>query len=150
MTQLIAGYDDLLRAVRRTRRRWRLKVALRGLIILLLAGFAALAASIWGLNYFLYSDRAVDIFRVLMWIALVAMIVRFLVLPLSRRVGDEQVALYIEEHEPSLQEKLLSAIEFAKRGEETGEKELSAASPELVQKLIESAILDCQAIDYGS
>ena len=39
-----------------------------------------------------------------------------LVRPLRRRVTDEQVALYLEEHEPSLQATLLSAVEATRAG----------------------------------
>jgi hypothetical protein len=36
--------------------------------------------------------------------------------PLRRKVSDEQVALYLEEHEPALQATLLSAVSRAATG----------------------------------
>ena len=60
----------------------------------------------------------------------------FLVRPLRWRVTDEQVALYLEEHEPSLQATLISAIEASRRGE-------TPLSPALVQRLVEQAIEAC-------
>ena len=149
-THLAASYEDLLHAISATRRRWRMKIFLRGLAILMASGFAAFALSVWGMNYFLYADGAVTTFRILTWVALAAIVLRFLVLPLSRKVVDEQVALYIEEHEPSLQEELVSALEFAHKGLDGSEEERSGTSPRLVEKLLESAMLNCQAIDYGS
>ena len=35
----------------------------------------------------------------------------FFVRPLMRQASDEQVALYLEEHEPSLQAAIISAVE---------------------------------------
>ena len=44
----------------------------------------------------------------------------FLVRPLLRRVSDEAVALYLEEHEPSLEAAVLSALEARGEGGESG------------------------------
>ena len=60
----------------------------------------------------------------------------FLFKPLRHRVTDEQVALYLEEHEPSLQAMLISAVEASRRGE-------TPLSPALVQRLVEQAIQAC-------
>ena len=60
----------------------------------------------------------------------------FLVRPLRRRVTDEQVALYLEEHEPSLQATLVSAVEASREG----------ADPEsavLIRRLVEQALEAC-------
>ena len=105
-------YDELLRAIHTTRRRWRLKILLRGLAVFLLAGFATVGVSVWALDRFHYGDVPVAVIRALVWIALAALAVRFLVLPFLRRVSDRQVALYIEEHEPKLEAELLSAVEL--------------------------------------
>jgi len=147
---LEARYHDLLHAIRLTRRRWRTKTLLRGLAISLAAGFAAFLLSVWGLNYFHYSDVAINVFRALTWVALAGIVLRFLVLPLSRRVDDQQVALYIEENEPALQEELLSAIEFGQRGVRVEDEPFAGTSPRLVERLLESALLNCQQIDYGA
>jgi hypothetical protein len=119
---------DLLRVIRGVRRRWRLKVALRGVAVVIAAGLVALATSAWGLDHFRYSTGAIAAFRVLAWTAFVALAIRFLVLPLAVRLPDERVALYIEEHDPSLQAALLSAIALERRGEARSEE-----SPALVE-----------------
>ena len=56
----------------------------------------------------------------------------FFARPLSRKVSDEQVALYLEEHEPTLDSAILSAMEAS--------NQQSDWSPELITKLVEHAI----------
>jgi hypothetical protein len=68
--------------------------------------------------------------------ALVALVYFFLVKPLRRRVTDEQVALYLEEKEPTLQTMLVSAVGVEPRGRHW-------ESTALVRKLIEQAIERC-------
>ena len=154
--QLTHTYDELLRAIRTTRRRWRLKVLLRGLALFLAAGFATVAISIWALDRFHYGDVAVAVVRILVWIALAALAVRLLALPLLRRVSDRQVALYIEEHEPSLQAELLSAIELGAQAKADsgaagrGGPHSSVGSDRLLTSLLEQAIVSCQSLDWGA
>src|SRR5205814_7993217 len=77
-------------------------------------------------------------------IGLVFALLAYLMLarPLLRRVSDQQVAMYLEEHEPSLEAAIISAIEAERTG-------LSRESPALVRRLIESAIERCRTIDEG-
>src|SRR6185503_19289575 len=143
-------YDELLRAIRTTRRRWRLKLLLRGLAVFLLAGFATVGVSVWALDRFHYGDVPVAVTRGLVWIALAALGVRFLVLPFLRRVSDRQVALYIEEHEPKLQAELLSAVELG-AGAGSGRGGVDEPPPgRLLDSLIERAIVSCQTLDWGA
>src|SRR3546814_3193988 len=51
----------------------------------------------------------------------------------------------LEEHEPSLQAEIISAIEASR----LAASESSPHSRLLVQRLVESAIAKCQAIDWG-
>ncbi|HVS12781.1 MAG TPA: DUF4175 family protein [Thermoanaerobaculia bacterium] len=137
-------YQELLRVVRSVRRRWRLRVLLRGLVIVLGIGFVTFAASVFALDYFLYTDRAVRLFRALTWITLLALAVRFLVVPLLQKVPNRRVALYIEENEPSLRLAVISAVELA----ESGWPERT--SPVLSRRLIETAIERCEEIELTS
>jgi len=139
------GRGDLRRVIRGVRRRWRLKVALRGAALVIAAGLVTLAVSAWGLDHFRYSAGAITAFRVLAWTALLALAFRFLALPLAVRLPDERVALYIEEHDPSLQAALLSAIELEGRGGEPRADQ----SPALVERVVETALERCREIDYG-
>ncbi len=151
MSELISAYDELLRAIRTTRRRWKLKILLRGLAVVLASGFCAFAISVWAMDRFHYSEGAVSMTRVLIWIALVALVARFLVLPLSRSVTDRQVSLYIEENEPNLQAELLSAVELGAEAKRKGDDTSGqATSAHLLTRLLEQAIMSCQALDYGA
>jgi hypothetical protein len=140
-----AARDELIRVIRQVRRRWRLKNALRGAAITLAAGAAVLLASAWGLERLGFSPGAVVALRVVLLVAVVALLIRFVLVPLFRRVSDERVALYIEEHEPSLQAMVVSALEAgsAKDGHS------AAVSPALVARLVESAIQRCREADAG-
>jgi hypothetical protein len=139
------GYDELRRVIRGVRRRWRLKVALRGAAIVVAAFLLALAVSAYAMDHFRYEPWAVTSFRLFAYLALVALATRFLVLPLWGRVPDERVALYLEENEPSLQAAVLSAVEVGREGR----AERPDRSPALVARLVETAIVKCQTIEYG-
>jgi hypothetical protein len=64
----------------------------------------------------------------------------FLVKPLRRRVTDDQVALYLEEKEPSLQTMLISAVESSREGRHW-------ESSALVEKLVAQAVEKCCQAD---
>ena len=61
-------------------------------------------------------------------------------------MSDQRVALYIEEHEPSLKATVLSAVEESRRGERGAAAD---HSPELVRRLIASAVARIRDIDMG-
>jgi membrane protein implicated in regulation of membrane protease activity len=83
----------------------------RGAAFVLGVGFAALLMSAYGLEILRFRPSAIIGFRIGLFAALVALVAWFLIRPLRRRVTDEQVALYLEEHEPSLQSAILSAVD---------------------------------------
>src|SRR3954447_14457231 len=103
--------SDLVGTIHEIRRRWRYKLVLRGAVGVLGFGAAALALSAWGLEAWRFSPGSIITFRIVMALALAALVGWFIVRPLLWRVNDEQVALYLEEHEPSLQAEIVSAIE---------------------------------------
>ena len=124
-----------------------IKLALRGAVGVLGLGVAALLLSAFGLESWRFSAGSIITFRIVLGVALAALIGWFLLRPLLRRVSDEQVALYLEEHEPSLQAAIISAVEMsAVNAASTTESPHSAA---LVERLVESAVEKCQAIDRG-
>ena len=106
-----AHRDVLLSIVRGVRTRWRWKVVLRSLTVLLGAGVGTILVAAFGLEQFRFSPAAIVIARVVTYLVLAGLGWFFFVRPLARRVTDQQVALYLEEHEPSLQELLVSAVE---------------------------------------
>ena len=140
------GRNDLFDVIRRVRNRWRLRVALRGTAVVAAAGLAAFLISSYGLEFFRFSAGSVVAFRVLTWLTLAGLVYWFLVRPLARAIPDERVALYLEEHDPSLQAAVLSAIEETTRGERTDSPDYS---PALVDRLIQTAVEHCRVLDWG-
>ena len=138
--------EDLVRVIRQVRYRWRLKIVLRGVAVMITASIVAFLLSAYGLEYFRFSAPAIITFRILTYLTLTLLLVWSLLLPLSRRISDELVALYLEEHEPSLQASVLSALE------ESGKPDVSSRddmSPALIRRLIEVAVEKCDSIDSG-
>ncbi|MEM6706667.1 MAG: hypothetical protein AAF690_28425 [Acidobacteriota bacterium] len=134
-------YTELLQVVRSVRRRWRGRNLLRGGLIVLCVGFVAFATSVWAMDYLLYTESAVTWMRILTWVALAALALRFLLLPLLQKASDQQVALYIEEHEPELQSSVISAVELGESG--------GAPSSDMERQLLVDAIRRCEEIDYA-
>src|SRR5687768_8299605 len=131
--------SSLLDIIGAVRSRWRLKLALRGAMCVAGVAVGLFLIAAYGMEWARFSTGSIVTARVLMAAALVASAWWFLVQPLRRRVTDEQVALYLEEHEPSLQATLLSAVEASRAGH--GE---SAA---LVQRVVEQAVDACARTD---
>ncbi|MDH3292583.1 MAG: hypothetical protein OEQ75_16385, partial [Gemmatimonadota bacterium] len=132
--------------IRSVRARWRLRVALYGLAITAGAGLAVFLFSAYALDYFRFSGTAITVFRVIAYGSIAVLAIRFLILPLRRRVSNEQVALYLEEREPSLRGLVLGAVEF---DTDPARIEQLSVSRGLVERLVESAVERCAAIEYG-
>ena len=146
-TPLFTGdRDEILRAIRHVRNRWRLRVALRSVAVLTAAILGTLLVSSWGLELFRFTPQAIVAFRVVTYLALIVSGWWLFVRPISRRVTDEQVALYLEEHEPSLQATVLSAVEEARKGDRSAALD---HSPELVRRLVEAAVDKIRRVDMG-
>ena len=135
--------STLLDVIRQVRYRWRVKLALRGAVGFLAATIVALIASAYALEALRFSAGAILAFRVTLLLVAVAGAAWFLIRPLLRKVSDEQVALYLEEHEPSLEATIITAMEAERAG---GTHEMS---PALVQKLVEAAIERVHEIEDG-
>ncbi|MEJ2539417.1 MAG: hypothetical protein P8188_05525 [Gemmatimonadota bacterium] len=129
--------DDL---IRRVRRRWRARLLLRGGSIVLAAGLAAVALSVWGLEATRFSPGAVLAFRVLTWGGVALLFGWFVLRPLLRRVSDEQVALYLEEHEPTLRASVLGAVEAGRTPE---------IDPSLLDRVYRRAVVQARAVEDG-
>jgi len=141
------GPEDLVGVIRRVRNRWRVRIALRGLAVVLAAGLGAFLVSSYGLEFFRFSSGSVVAFRLLTWLTVAGLAFWYLIRPLARKVSDERVALYLEEHEPSLDASVLSALEETKRGARTESPDYSAA---LVERLVRTAVERCHDLDLGS
>ena len=133
----------LLDVIRQVRKRWRAKLALRGVVGFLSATALALVASAYALEALRFSPTSILAFRIVLVVAASAFGAWFLVRPLMRRVSDEQVALYLEEHEPSLEATIITAMEAEREGR------AHEMSPALVKRLVEGAVERAQHIDKG-
>jgi len=127
---------ELLAIIAEVRRRWRFKLALRGTVRVVIVAMLLVLAATYGIEWARSSGLSILLSRVGFGLVLAASVLWFVVRPLRRRVTDDQVALYLEEHEPSLEATLLSAVEASRSGH--GE---SAA---LIRRVIEQAIAACQ------
>ena len=135
--------SDVAGVIRDVRARWRRKLLVRGALQVLVAGAVILIAAGFALEALRFTPAAILGFRIGTIAAILGLAAWALGRPLLRQVSDEQVALYLEEHEPSLNTLLLSAMS-AERNSNPQEH-----SPALVRKLVEEAVARCQAIDDG-
>src|SRR5690606_2958023 len=87
------------------------RLLLRGAILALAGGLAVLIIASLGLQLSRFSPGSIVGFRILVFAVFAALVAFGFLVPLRRRASDLQVALYIEEHEPSLQAAILSAVD---------------------------------------
>ncbi|MDQ3516990.1 MAG: hypothetical protein M3466_01130, partial [Gemmatimonadota bacterium] len=139
-------HDELTRLIRRVRAQWRFARAIRGSAIVLGAALVVLLAASFGIERFRFNDTAVIVVRVLAYVSLIALAARYLILPLLPRVSDDQVALFIEEHDPSLDAALVSAIELG--ASESAMR--SDRSPVLSRELERSVLARVRSAELGS
>src|SRR5262249_14799931 len=133
---------ELIDVIHRVRNRWRLKLALRGAVIVVAGTLLALFLSASSLEALRFSPAAIVTFRIVALLIFAALVGIGLILPLRRRVTDTQVALYLEECDPTLEAAILSAVE-------TSGTSSDSVSKDLVGKLVDQAIDKCRAIDDG-
>lgn len=131
---------SLLDIIADVRRRWRLKLAVRGAARVAVTAFVLFLVAAYGLEWARFTPASIISARVVMLVVVLAAAWVFLVRPLRRRVTDEQVALYLEEHDPSLQAMVVSAVEASRSA--SGDH-----SQALVRRLVEQAIEKCVAAD---
>src|SRR5688572_28952366 len=103
--------DDLQSVIGAARNRWRLRTALHGAALAIAVALAVLFVGAVTVERLRYDPAAIIVARVLVELAVVIALAWLLARPLMRRLPDEQVALYLEEHEPSLEMSVLSAVE---------------------------------------
>ena len=130
---------SLIDIVRAVRRRWQLRVALRGGTIVGGIALVVIVLGAWGLERAGFAAGPLVVLRVLSYAILAVAAWYWLLRPLARRTTDEQVALYLEEHEPALQELVVSGLELERQG---------ALDP-FARRTIERALERCAAIADG-
>ncbi|MBI4540523.1 MAG: DUF4175 family protein [Gemmatimonadetes bacterium] len=139
-------HDELLGVIRMVRRRWRLKLVLRGLAITAFALLAGVLTATYGMDHFRFAPAAVAVFRVLAYAVPLGLLAWFVVRPLLRRAPDDHVALYLEEHEPALAGQVMTAVDTTRAG---GDAAAAGYSRALVERLVERAVEECARIDFG-
>src|SRR6266508_6245651 len=87
--------SDLVDVIRRVRNRWRMKLALRGAVVVVAGTVLALLLSASGLEQFRFSAASIIAFRVIAVAVFVGLLCYGLIWPLRRRVTDAQVAMYL-------------------------------------------------------
>ena len=142
--QVNPAHETLLGVIRRVRARWRLKLALRGAAIVLGALVLAVLVGAYLMETARFSPGVITGVRIGAYILIAALFVQYLVRPMLRRASDEHVALYLEEHEPSLDAAVLSAVEHGRLTDDSPDR-----SPLLARRLVENAIERSHAISDG-
>ena len=136
-------HQELLEIVAGARRRLRVRQLLHGTSIVVLAAALLLLVGSLGVDQLRFAPWAIVAFRVLMLVVPLGLAAWFIARPLLSPVSDSRTALYVEEHAPALEARLLSAVAFARReGEAPG-------SLALVDRLVADAVECCEAIDRG-
>ena len=125
--------------VRGVRWRWRARLLLRGFAWVAGLTGAVVFLSAIGLERTRFSAEAVLWLRLLTWSTFAFSVFFFLIRPFLRRVTDTQVALYLEEHEPSLEHSVTSVLD---EGSHT-------ASPDLSYRVSEIALEKAKQVQYG-
>src|SRR5262245_48818189 len=114
MSDGLKGSDrrsELVEVIHRVRNRWRMRLAMRGAVVVVAGTLLALLLSAGGLEALRFSSAAIIGFRVLALAIFGGLVTWAFVKPLRRQVGDSQVAMYLEESNPALQAAIMSAVE---------------------------------------
>jgi hypothetical protein len=137
---------QLTDALRNVRNRWRFAVALRGLVVVLGVGLLVFVTVALVMDALRYAPSAVMAARVLLWTAIIGLAVRFLAMPLWRKIPDDRVALYLEEREPSLDAAVVTAVQL---GQSTPATPSPSHSSALGKRLVDTAVERVHRLDDG-
>jgi hypothetical protein len=135
---------ELVEVIRQIRNRWRLKLALRGAVVVVAGSVLTLLLSASGLEAFKFSAGSIIAFRVIVCAVFAALAAAWLWRPLKRQVSDAQVALYLEEQDPSLEASILSAVETS--SDEAASTDMHSRA--LVDRLVQQAVEKCREVEY--
>ena len=136
----MGSYETLLGRVKLVRRRWRTQNLVKGLSFFLASTIALLVLGVWGADLFGFRPAAVWLMRLITGGAGLFIGWRFLYVPLSRRITDVQIAQFIEEKYPKLEDRLVTAIEVGIR---------PGMSPGILDLLIRDALEKSSRVDFS-
>jgi hypothetical protein len=137
--------SELIDVIRGVRNRWRRRLALRGIVVVVGGTLLALLLSASGLESLRFSPAAIISFRIIAALVFIGLLYSAFIRPMRRRVSDTQVAMYLEESNPQLEAAIISAIEATRHAGDADGR--TSASPRLVERLVEQAVDQCRAID---
>jgi hypothetical protein len=137
-------HDELGSVLRDVRMRWRLKLALRGLTWVVAAAAVSLLIASLGMERLGFTPQSIVVARVVAYVAILGVAAMFLLRPLVRRVPDQRVALYLEEHEPTLDAAVVSAVE---QSDASGVR--ARQSEALAKGVVASALSRLRAVERG-
>ncbi len=138
---------ELLDVVRNVRWRWRMRQVLRGGLLTVGSALLAVAVVVFALNRWTGSPGAATGFTILLYLGVAFVAIRFLVRPLFQRVTDQQVAHYLEEHEPELRMEIVTAV-GAIESERQGTLDTREANG-ILQGLVRSAVRRARSVEGG-
>ena len=124
--------DEIRRVVGRVRRRWRVKLVVRGLALTMAAVLLTFLLSASTLEALRFQPEAVTAFRVVLWLTVACLLAWWVAWPLLRPISDDRVALYLEVHEPSLKSRVLTAVKAVRPD--------APAPSELLEAVVERAV----------
>jgi hypothetical protein len=136
----MSSYESLLSRIRAVRARRRTQVLVKGLSFFLVSAIALLALGIWGADLFGFKPAAVWCMRALAGGTILFAAWYFLCRPLLVRVSDVQIAQFIEERYPELEDRLVTAVEF-------GEQKIEPSS--MIDLLIMDALDKSRRLDFS-
>ncbi len=136
----MSSYENLLARVRQVRKRWHSQVLVKGISLFLVSAIALLVLGVWGADLFGFKPAAVWIMRLLTGGTVLFVGWYFLYLPFRTRVTAVQIAQYIEENYPQLEDRLVTAIEYG--GQNT-------SSSGMIDLLIKDALDKTSRVDLS-
>jgi hypothetical protein len=136
----MTSYESLLIRIRQVRARRRTQVLVKGLSLFLVSAIALLVFGVWGADLFGFKPAAVWSIRFVSVGAILFVAWYFLYVPLRARVSDVQIAQFIEERYPQLEDRLVTAIEYGGR---------DAESAGMIDLLIKDALEKSNRVDFS-
>ena len=134
------SYENLLTRIRQVRKRRRSQVLVKGIALFLVSAIALLVLGVWGADLFGFRTAAVWAMRLLTAGTVLFVAWYFLFVPLRARVSDVQIAQYVEENYPELEDRLVTAVEYGGKG--------SGASG-MIDLLIRDALEKTSRVDFS-
>ncbi len=142
MTMMSPAHEQITHLLTTVRRRWRLRQVLRGLTGFALAAGVISLVAVLVMNSWHFAPAAVTGVKLTSYALLVAALAFFVGPPLIQRVSRARLALYVEEHEPSLAMALASAAELEHPADQF-------PMPTLEDGLLQQALAACRTLDDG-